>query len=497
MNRNSLLGLRESLNTGRIDATWALPFTDPVTFGLRARGGAIFEQGIVVGDNDTTITGALRFRNDDLQLRKANGWEDLATIPVTGGDENVIVVFGTDGELEGSSVSIENKNIIGVNDITASGTIDGSIGNFTFVDADTVSGNTGAFNTIDSDFIHGITGQFSSLIPNGGSLEMGSALLRFPNVDGATGEALLTDGNRSLSFDRVPVYNTTLSGISGDRMLGTIDSADKPYEVQVMEFGPTIDRKGITGLGSLSTQLLYTNRIEAELAGTVVTSHSDFNFLTGSVKVTSAGGVPTTVSQTLDDTIRGADFAILTQPFVPTTTGRLSQVTLGVRVILVGVPPIKTPTTSWVIEIYTGANGPEGTLLGKSDVQTVIAPSTTTIVFNNFDQEISLVTGGQYSIYITTSRNTTFSTAYVQVQNGTVVGFQELKELSGGSWVDSGTTSKFSYTLTSQEVPIIFLSSAPTTSGDAGATGAVAWDDNYFYMKTGTGWGRLQWDKAF
>ncbi|MEK6830209.1 MAG: hypothetical protein AABY15_08900 [Nanoarchaeota archaeon] len=38
----------------------------------------------------------------------------------------------------------------------------------------------------------------------------------------------------------------------------------------------------------------------------------------------------------------------------------------------------------------------------------------------------------------------------------------------------------------------------PTSSGNtSGNIGSVAWDDNYFYMKTNTGWGRVVWDYNF
>lgn len=38
----------------------------------------------------------------------------------------------------------------------------------------------------------------------------------------------------------------------------------------------------------------------------------------------------------------------------------------------------------------------------------------------------------------------------------------------------------------------------PTGSGDtAGNIGSVAWDDNYWYQKTNTGWGRIAWSYAF
>jgi hypothetical protein len=38
----------------------------------------------------------------------------------------------------------------------------------------------------------------------------------------------------------------------------------------------------------------------------------------------------------------------------------------------------------------------------------------------------------------------------------------------------------------------------PTTSGDTnGNVGDVSWDDNYFYIKTNTGWGRINLDYSF
>ena len=42
------------------------------------------------------------------------------------------------------------------------------------------------------------------------------------------------------------------------------------------------------------------------------------------------------------------------------------------------------------------------------------------------------------------------------------------------------------------------LLSVPTTSGDTvGEVGSVVWDDDYFYMKTNTGWGRIPLDYGF
>lgn len=497
MNNNSLLGLRESIRTGRVEAIWDVPFTDPVTYGLRVRGGAIFDQGIVVGDNDTFVPGAVRFRDNDLQFRRFDGWTKIPTFPISGFVDNVILVGGSDGEITGSQVFLEDKNLTNL-DLVETGTITGQTGIYAFIDSDIISGNTGAFNFIDSDTIVGITGKFSSLIPNSGSLAIGNALLNFPNVDGATGEALLTNGDRDLSFGRVPVYNTDLSGISGDRMIATIPSTN-PYEVQVMKFSPTADRGGITGTTSLSTNVLYTDRIETGTSGSAIVSHSDISVLDSQLTIFSPVNSEVKVDQSQIDGTNPTTNP-LSQPFVPTSSGRLTQVTINTGFGLTG---IGEETISWQVKIYTGQDGPDGgTLLGSSAIHTVrssIIIVNELITFDNFDQIIQITSGSTYSIYIVVTEHSQQAIPLVRTKDSAVVGFLELREKSGGSWADTGKTTTFSYTQTGPviEKPIIFLADPPVNSSDAGDTGAVSWDDDYFYLKTGTGWGRLQWDKAF
>jgi hypothetical protein len=72
-------GKIKSLKTGRIFSTYSIPFTDKVTFGLKVKGGAIFEQGVVIGDNESTIPGTLRYRNNELQLRNDKEWVSLSS----------------------------------------------------------------------------------------------------------------------------------------------------------------------------------------------------------------------------------------------------------------------------------------------------------------------------------------------------------------------------------------------------------------------------------
>ena len=75
----------------------------------------------------------------------------------------------------------------------------------------------------------------------------------------------------------------------------------------------------------------------------------------------------------------------------------------------------------------------------------------------------------------------------------------------------TGTTGTFQYrdgnqasgyTLTSDANGVATwqpkYSAIPTTSGDTvGGVGSVTWDNNYFYVKTNTGWGRVSLDYGF
>lgn len=66
--------IKKSPIFNRLQITDKQPFTIPDSSSFVCLGGAIFNQGIVVGNNKSFILGSLRFNNNTLQYLSNEGW---------------------------------------------------------------------------------------------------------------------------------------------------------------------------------------------------------------------------------------------------------------------------------------------------------------------------------------------------------------------------------------------------------------------------------------
>jgi len=98
----------------RLNITYDEEFTIPETAALFCAGGGFFRNGIVVGNNNSTIPGSMRSCEDKLQHRKLNKWVTLAGFSEDNCKENSIVKFGKEGELEDTNILIKENSIVGV-----------------------------------------------------------------------------------------------------------------------------------------------------------------------------------------------------------------------------------------------------------------------------------------------------------------------------------------------------------------------------------------------
>ena len=94
-------------------------------------------------------------------------------------------------------------------------------------------------------------------------------------------------------------------------------------------------------------------------------------------------------------------------------------------------------------------------------------------------------------------RNTTFTDAF-RIENQ--YGADVIVDFSGrtGIGIASPTSNLDISGVTGYSQLRIRTSFTPTSSGDtSGNIGDIAWDNNYFYVKTNTGWGRSTLDYSF
>jgi hypothetical protein len=124
-NPDSNLLRRSSFSLGRLDVTWNMPFTDPVTYAMKCKGGSIFEQGIVIGNNNALIQGSLSYNinNDTFNIRKSDGWHIVNTILKDNITENSIATFNSNGTLISSNVILDGSDMYGLNSIETSAVI--------------------------------------------------------------------------------------------------------------------------------------------------------------------------------------------------------------------------------------------------------------------------------------------------------------------------------------------------------------------------------------
>lgn len=135
-----------------------------------------------------------------------------------------------------------------------------------------------------------------------------------------------------------------------------------------------------------------------------------------------------------------------------------------------------------------------------------------------------LMTGGSgsefYTTFISTPRSVTYNdTSYSTIWNNVIAAGSNHSIYTGvtGSFIGGGTghtinpyvinsvvlggvdiTATISNTAYVPDLVIKKYSAIPTTSGDTvGEVGSVTWDNNYFYVKTNTGWGRVSLDYGF
>jgi hypothetical protein len=85
--------------------------TIPQSAALMVRGGSVFQKGLVVGDTDTVIPGALRFRGNHLQIRELQGWVDIHGV-LGQGQPNELITFADDGDsLQTTGVDLLNRQM--------------------------------------------------------------------------------------------------------------------------------------------------------------------------------------------------------------------------------------------------------------------------------------------------------------------------------------------------------------------------------------------------
>lgn len=476
MNNNNLLGRRESIQTGRAEFLWSVPFTDPVTYGLRTKGGAIFEQGLVVGDNDTVIPGALRFRDGGLQTRVFDKWMKLAGVDITPGVEDAIVTFDEKGDLQASDAILSGSDLTGL-------------------------------SLLETEAI---------VSPLGSPLQIGNALLSFPDIDGATGEVMTTDGMGQLEFRQAPLFT---SNAIENRMVATISDSSRPWEIDPLLFSPTAAKNGITGLAQIDTESVHTNKLDEQIPGNGIAIHSNVSLLNDhTLKVAHTESVnPETFTQAVTTPVirfvlsgPPTNNGSVAQLITPTVSGRLRSITISVRAVS-DSPNIILPV-SFQVAIYTGSSGTSGPLLGKSGIQILLPPSPGSVVGNltyeSFGAEITLSSGSTYSIvaigYGTTEyHEPTDFFSYGELNTVTIADASPpwpmadtIIEFDSGSWITrSNAAGLFEYEIQedSKEKAIVFISpSVPASSADSvGVTGSVTWDDDYLYLKTGVGWKRI------
>ncbi len=107
-----------------------------------------------------------------------------------------------------------------------------------------------------------------------------------------------------------------------------------------------------------------------------------------------------------------------------------------------------------------------------------------------------------YGIHSTAQRNTagngTFIGGYFKAQNG--ASNYSIVTDGGNAGINTTTPTDMLHVngVTGSTQFRLEQSHTPTSSGStSGNIGSVAWDNNYFYMKTNLGWGRVAWDYNF
>jgi len=625
----SLLGFRESLQTGRLGLGWSEPFTIPDTFGIKARGGAIFEQGLVVGFADPVIPGAIRYdiTKNALELRTPTTWERLASFPVTRATENAIVTFGADGGLQASNAILDGGDLSGLNtvetkavvpptgqalqldniqwptgtgvagdllrftapgvlsivpstpgadlvfdgssggwtgdrllvtaptvdsmflsqlsvnasgdlstpgdigatnvnatdvnstNLTATETVSGNTGSFQHIfgvtgDIDYVTGETGSFNFVSGDtgdfgYLCSVTGKFDTVIPPAGSqLQLGDALLRFPNTDGTTGQFITTDGSGNLSFSNDSgqgiSFNTAGGMWTGGRLLKTTNTPDEEVLTSI-----NVSDNTLSNLSNVVSVGVSTNALKADTANQI--SIDDDTVINDKTLEVTTYGLPFSFQQTTTNSFEtGAGYVIpssqfqqdvLGQTFTAPATGFVRYMTVGVRT------PVSNNGTFGVAiyELTAGLNSPlnngvTATFLGESVVEDVVSNTTIDVSFL-FSTPVQLTSGNNYALI--------FSTQPVPIGE-TVPEFQTFNSAPVGSlgtvnrYIGIGVTPqtyllKFSMPIqtTDRTIRFLFGGTPANTADPAGVVGDFTYDANYMYLKTSSGWGRVALDYAF
>lgn len=86
-------------------------FTIPETASLVCRGAGLFNGGLQIGTNNSITPGSIRYDNDYLQILKKTGWSNVITSSETSASDNVITVLNSEGELQGSNISLTNASL--------------------------------------------------------------------------------------------------------------------------------------------------------------------------------------------------------------------------------------------------------------------------------------------------------------------------------------------------------------------------------------------------
>ncbi len=92
-------------------------FTIPDTATLFCSGGGYFRKGIAIGNNNSNIPGSMRYNNGNLQVKISDEWLTLTGFFNNNCLPTSLVVFGENGNILDSEITLEDSNINNVNQL--------------------------------------------------------------------------------------------------------------------------------------------------------------------------------------------------------------------------------------------------------------------------------------------------------------------------------------------------------------------------------------------
>ena len=110
------MSLNKSRIYDRLKLTNSQDLTIPESATLFCAGGGIFQNGIVIGNNNSVIPGTIKY-NSKLEYLKNNEWVTLIGHNNNNYKQNSILLYDENGNVIPSDISIENKDIIGAESI--------------------------------------------------------------------------------------------------------------------------------------------------------------------------------------------------------------------------------------------------------------------------------------------------------------------------------------------------------------------------------------------